>query len=94
MFRLNFKLFNFLISFYLVFTNFVVTTHNHSDGEIHPDCQVCVFQLNQQSEDPSDLGFYYEIKSEQVSYISVLESKLISKDFPINALPRSPPALV
>ncbi|MEZ0323967.1 MAG: hypothetical protein ABWJ98_06645 [Hydrogenothermaceae bacterium] len=94
MFRLNSKLFNLFISFYLLFTNFVATTHHHSDGDSHPDCQICVLQLNQQSEDPLDLGFNYEIKSEKFSYIPDLESKLISKDFPINTLPRSPPALI
>ncbi|ACN99417.1 hypothetical protein SULAZ_0930 [Sulfurihydrogenibium azorense Az-Fu1] len=89
---MNFKkLFNILLSFYLLFVNSLTLTHYHEDNHPHPDCQICVLQLNQQSQDPNDLGLDFEIVKYQESHKVLSTQVYISKIIPINTLPRSPP---
>lgn len=87
------KFFSFLISFYLLFVNTLSLTHHHSDGQHHPDCQVCVLQLNQQSDDPNELVSVFLIEKTISEYTETLQSTIIPKEISHNILPRSPPVL-
>ncbi|WP_297886936.1 hypothetical protein [Sulfurihydrogenibium sp.] len=85
------KFFSLLIGLYLLFANSLTLTHHHEDHKTHPDCQVCVLQLNQQSEDPNDLTFNFEIKNFEEKHISKPQTYYIKKEIPLSILPRSPP---
>ncbi|MGC9006553.1 MAG: hypothetical protein ACP5F0_03550 [Sulfurihydrogenibium sp.] len=89
-FRLN-KIFNLLIGLYLLFANSITLVHHHEDNQPHPDCQVCVLQLNQQSEDPLDLTFVFELPEYKEDYQEIYTSFFFKKSIPFNLLPRSPP---
>ncbi|WP_169733173.1 hypothetical protein [Sulfurihydrogenibium subterraneum] len=85
------KLLSLFISFYLLFVNSITLTHHHEDNQPHPDCQICVLQINQQSQDPSSLGLNFEIVKYKESYKVLFYQIYIQKIIPINTLPRSPP---
>lgn len=85
------KLFSFLIGLYLVFVNSLAVSHHHSDGQHHPDCQVCVLQLNQQSEDPSSLGLSYSLEPQTCVKDHRLDSFIYTTEINHQTLPRSPP---
>lgn len=87
------KFFSILIGFYLLFANSLTITHHHEDHKSHPDCQICVLQINQQSEDPNDLTFNFEIEKFNESYTQEIALYFIQKEIPFNTLPRSPPLL-
>ncbi len=87
------KFFNILISLYLLFANSLTITHHHEDHRTHLDCQVCVLQLNQQSQDPDDLIFSFETQKFEEEYTPQIKIIYIKKYIPLNILPRSPPLL-
>lgn len=85
------KVFSFLIGFYLLFVNSTTLTHHHSDGQHHLDCQVCVLELNQQSDDPSNLGLSYSLEPQSYAKDLNLDSFVYPVEINHQTLPRSPP---
>ena len=42
---------NILLSFLLILSIGITSFHHHSDGTQHSDCPICVFQINDVSDD-------------------------------------------
>ena len=66
-----------LISITLLVANNLTLTHHHKDGEHHNDCQVCVLQLNQQSEDPNSLEFSCEIQTFNQDFTLIFKTSIL-----------------
>lgn len=86
------KLFSLFITLYLVFVNSTSITHHHNDGEFHPDCQICVLQINQQSEDPNSLTFIFKIQKHDLSFDLKPIYQVVLKYSFSKTFPRGPPA--
>lgn len=83
--------FNLIFGILLLGANTITISHHHKDGENHHDCQICILQLNQQTEDPSDLIFEINLPQEKNSY----EEKLTQENLKVifyKILIRGPPS--
>jgi hypothetical protein len=87
------RLLSLLISTLLLVANSLTLTHHHKDGEHHTDCQVCVLQLNQQSEDPNSLEFTYEIQNFNQDFPIIFKTSILKSQKTSNKNPRAPPVL-
>jgi hypothetical protein len=87
------RIFSLLISTLLLVANSLTIAHHHKDGEHHTDCQVCVLQLNQQSEDPNSLEFFYEIQTFNQDFSIILKTSILKSQKTYNKNPRAPPVL-
>jgi hypothetical protein len=84
---------NLLISIILLVANSLTITHHHKDGKHHTDCQVCVLQLNQQSEDPNSLEFSHEIQTFNQDFPIIFRTLILKSQKTSNKNPRAPPVL-
>jgi len=82
-----------LISITLLIANSLTIAHHHKDGEHHTDCQVCVLQLNQQSEDPNSLEFFYELQTFNEDFPIIFKPSILKSQKTSNKNPRAPPVL-
>jgi hypothetical protein len=87
------KFLSLLISIILLVANSLTITHHHKDGEYHTDCQVCVLQLNQQSEDPNSLEFSYELQTFNQDFPVAFKTSILKSQKTSNKNPRAPPVL-
>lgn len=88
-----FKVFlNLIFGIVLLSANFVSLNHHHEGGEKHIDCQICILQLNQQSEDPSDLTFEVDFSQEKSDYENKLTQKNHQKIISYRISIRGPPS--
>jgi len=55
-------MFKALLSFILVFSIWISTLHHHSDEKPHYDCPICLFQLNNSSEEIQNFQVIFFIK--------------------------------
>jgi len=82
-----------LISIIILVANSLTIAHHHKDGEHHTDCQVCVLQLNQQSEDPNSLEFFYELQTFNEDFPIIFKPSILKSQITSNKNPRAPPVL-
>jgi len=87
------RILSLLISITLLIANSLTLTHHHKDGEHHTDCQICVLQLNQQSEDPNSLEFSYEIQTFNQDFPIIFKTPILKSQKRFNKNPRAPPVL-
>lgn len=87
------KFLSLLISIGLLIANSAALTHHHNDGEHHTDCQICVLQLNQQSQDPSSLGSTFEIQSLNENFPIIFKTSTLKSQKISYKNPRAPPVL-
>jgi len=92
MLKLN-RFLSLLISIILLVANSLTITHHHKDREHHTDCQVCVLQLNQQSEDPNSLEFFYEIQTFNQDFPLIFKTSILKSQKTSDKNPRAPPVL-
>ncbi|WP_457638852.1 hypothetical protein [Persephonella sp.] len=79
------------VAFLLVLSIWVSTTHHHEDGRSHLDCPICVFQLNNSSEDIKWNPVVFHIPEDKVPK-SFSPVKSFQKIFIKHFFQRAPPA--